>query len=182
VSGTVTVVRSEEDGDVHFDLALDSPYTGLVNNYNVLEQHGGLVAEIVPADEPGCTPGQAPRPASGSYDYGTCTGANVQTPSVGQHVTIIGPYVVDTNHGWTEIHPVWGIAQSGPAAAATPPPPPQPGLPSPALSPARANRGGPVVHPGAFCSPAGATGVTSAGTPMVCKTSPTDSRLRWRRA
>ena len=33
-----------------------------------------------------------------------------------------------------------------------------------------------------FCSPAGATGVTPAGTPMVCKTSPTDSRLRWRSA
>jgi len=37
-----------------------------------------------------------------------------------------------------------------------------------------------VVHPGAFCTPAGATGVTSAGTAMVCRTSPTDLRLRWR--
>jgi hypothetical protein len=73
ISGTVTVVRAEDDGDLHFDLALDSPYAGLVNNYNVLEQRGALVAEIVPADEPGCTPCQAPRPASGSYDNGTCT-------------------------------------------------------------------------------------------------------------
>jgi Protein of unknown function (DUF1524) len=39
-----------------------------------------------------------------------------------------------------------------------------------------------TVHPGAFCSTAGATGVTSAGTPMVCRTSATDSRLRWRSA
>jgi hypothetical protein len=28
--------------------------------------------------------------------------------------------------------------------------------------------GGPVVHPGAYCSPAGAVGVTKEGTPMVC--------------
>jgi hypothetical protein len=38
----------------------------------------------------------------------------------------------------------------------------------------------PVVHPGAFCSPAGAQGVTTRGTPMTCKTSATDSRARWR--
>lgn len=40
----------------------------------------------------------------------------------------------------------------------------------------------PVVHPGAFCSPAGALGVTAEGTLMVCKTTATDSRLRWRAA
>ena len=39
-----------------------------------------------------------------------------------------------------------------------------------------------IVHAGSFCSAAGATGVTSAGTPMVCRTSATDSRLRWRSA
>lgn len=39
-----------------------------------------------------------------------------------------------------------------------------------------------VVTPGAFCSPEGATGVTSAGTPMVCTTTATDSRARWRAA
>jgi hypothetical protein len=38
------------------------------------------------------------------------------------------------------------------------------------------------VHPGAFCSPEGATGVTSAGTPMVCSTKPGESRARWRSA
>jgi hypothetical protein len=39
-----------------------------------------------------------------------------------------------------------------------------------------------IVHPGAFCSSAGATGVTSRGTPMICRTTSTDSRLRWRSA
>jgi hypothetical protein len=41
---------------------------------------------------------------------------------------------------------------------------------------------GRVVHPGAFCSAEGARGVTSKGVPMVCTTSPTDSRLRWRKS
>ena len=39
-----------------------------------------------------------------------------------------------------------------------------------------------VVHPGAFCSPAGATGHTAKGTAMICRTSATDSRDRWRSA
>lgn len=38
------------------------------------------------------------------------------------------------------------------------------------------------VHPGSFCSPAGALGRTSAGTLMRCKTKPGDSRNRWRAA
>lgn len=37
-----------------------------------------------------------------------------------------------------------------------------------------------VVHAGSFCSTKGATGVTSAGSPEVCRTSSTDARLRWR--
>jgi hypothetical protein len=38
----------------------------------------------------------------------------------------------------------------------------------------------PTVSPGAFCSPAGATGVSSSGVSYTCKTSPTDTRNRWR--
>ncbi len=37
-----------------------------------------------------------------------------------------------------------------------------------------------VVHPGAFCAPVGATGVTDKGTAMVCGTTPNSpSRNRW---
>ncbi|WP_236579814.1 PASTA domain-containing protein [Streptomyces sp. HM190] len=38
-----------------------------------------------------------------------------------------------------------------------------------------------TVHPGSFCSPAGATGVSKAGTPMVCGPG-SDGRNRWRSA
>ena len=37
-----------------------------------------------------------------------------------------------------------------------------------------------TVHPGAFCSPKGAIGVTTRGTTMICKTTPQDARARWR--
>jgi hypothetical protein len=37
-----------------------------------------------------------------------------------------------------------------------------------------------TVTPGAFCSPAGATGKSANGTSYTCKTSDTDTRNRWR--
>ena len=48
-------------------------------------------------------------------------------------------------------------------------------------SPSPTKRSAPrTVHPGAFCSPKGATGVTTRGTPMICKTTSQDARARWR--
>ncbi|HET9731222.1 MAG TPA: hypothetical protein VFP54_00985 [Acidimicrobiales bacterium] len=118
VSGTVESVRSESDGDTHFDLAVDPPFSHLLKPANSSGQHGWLVAEIVPADQPGCTPGQPPRPSSGSYDYGICTGAGEMAPSVGQHVYVTGPYVLDEDHGgWAEIHPVWAVSDEAPTTA-----------------------------------------------------------------
>ena len=57
-----------------------------------------------------------------------------------------------------------------PAPPSPTPPPSQPTSPSPP------DEG--TVHPGAFCSPQGATGHTSAGTPMVCEPA-SDGRDRW---
>jgi hypothetical protein len=75
-----------------------------------------------------------------------------------------------------------------PAVKATPTPPkPAPTTAPPVVAPLKPTptptvSGPKVVHAGSFCTPAGATGVTSTSKPMVCKTSPTDSRLRWRAA
>ncbi len=41
---------------------------------------------------------------------------------------------------------------------------------------------GPIVHPGAFCAPKGATGWTSAGTLMKCSVGAGQDRARWRSA
>lgn len=49
--------------------------------------------------------------------------------------------------------------------------------PSPSPTPSSPPDEG-VVHPGAFCSPLGATGHTTAGTPMVCGPA-SDGRDRW---
>jgi hypothetical protein len=93
VAGTVADVRHEDDGDFHINIDLDPQYAGLINDRN--GEHGALVVELVPADEPGCTVGQPPRPASGTYDYGSCTGADETAPTTGAHVAITGPYVLD---------------------------------------------------------------------------------------
>jgi hypothetical protein len=75
--------------------------------------------------------------------------------------------------GWAHSNGVSSTAPSAPArTTSSPAPPPQPSPPSTSSSP--------VVHPGAFCAPEGARGVTDRGTPMTCKPSATDSRNRWR--
>ena len=122
VAGTVRSVHAEPDGDVHFDLQVDPPYTNLLTPASYSGQHGWLVDEIVPADEPGCTPGTPPRPPTGTYDYGICSGADESAPARGGHVWVTGPYVLDEGHqGWAEIHPVWAVSESAPST--TPPPP-----------------------------------------------------------
>jgi hypothetical protein len=57
-----------------------------------------------------------------------------------------------------------------------PPPPPKPKPKPPSPPPSPPDEG--VVHPGAFCSPEGATGHTSEGTAMVCEPA-SDGRDRW---
>jgi hypothetical protein len=109
VTGVIESIRHEPDGDYHVDVLLDSRYASLLNQGNLSAQHGWLVTEIVPADEPGCTRGQPPKPAHGTYDYGYCTGADIASPPIGTHVSVTGPYVLDQDHGWMEIHPIWRI-------------------------------------------------------------------------
>ena len=60
-----------------------------------------------------------------------------------------------------------------PPSVPQPSEPPQPSQPSPP------DEG--IVHPGAFCSPEGATGHTTAGTAMACEPA-SDGRDRWRSA
>lgn len=78
----------------------------------------------------------------------------------------------------TVSHVVLTVAKAKPKVAHSAPPKPKPvAKPKPVSHPDLG-----VVHPGAFCAPEGATGHTTRGTPMTCKTSSTDSRARWRSA
>jgi hypothetical protein len=72
-------------------------------------------------------------------------------------------------------------AVSGPSTGGAPSPvPPAPARPTraPAPPPPSAR----IVHPGAFCSPPGAHGVTAAGTVMKCALDSKGKHYRWRRA
>ena len=136
VTGTVAYVTHEDDGDIHVDLSLPPSEAHLLNEANVTDQYGQLVTEIVPADEPGCTPGSPPRPAHGSYNYGVCTGADITAPPVGARVAVTGPYVLDADHGWMEIHPDWPIRIiSGLPVSPTPTVPPTTAPPATASPP-----------------------------------------------
>ncbi len=118
VTGTVEYVRREDDGDVHVELSLPANESHLLDAANVADEYGHLVTVIVPADQPDCTPGEPPplpptAYRSYSYSYGICTGADVATPALGARVVVTGPYVLDADHGWMEIHPVWSVTLEG---------------------------------------------------------------------
>jgi len=86
VSGTVASVRVEADGDYHVNIRPDAGYQESLNQRNVTVQHGGLVVEVIPADQ-----------------------ALVAPPRTGEHVQVTGAFVLDRDHGWLEIHPAWII-------------------------------------------------------------------------
>lgn len=100
VTGTVHLVRAEPDGDYHIRLVLDPPYADLVNDRNRTEQQGGLVVEIV-----------CDNPVSQQDAVATCASVSsalrLPPPSLGAHISVTGPYVLDTSHGWMEIHPLY---------------------------------------------------------------------------
>jgi hypothetical protein len=80
-------VRHEEDGDVHIDVN-----TGglLTNSVNGSEQGGDLVVEFMPRD-----------------------GGHLPAPAVGARIRLTGAWVLDADHGWNELHPVWSETLSG---------------------------------------------------------------------
>lgn len=131
VTGTVAWLGFERDGDIHIYVALVPGDSHLLNEVNYSKVNGQLIAEIVPADQKGCTPGRPPPPPSdptfrgADYNFGTCTGAGLSAPPEGARVILTGPYVDDTSHGWMEIHPVWAMTiVPGVHTTYTPSPPP----------------------------------------------------------
>lgn len=117
VSGTVDCVQHEDDGDVHIRLRVDAAYRHVLTPANAFQQcpgHSGphLVVEIIPQH------GHLP------FLTNSATRGGFQTPAApvaGEHITVTGPYVWDTNAlhdliypgknvaNWAEIHPAWNI-------------------------------------------------------------------------
>ena len=102
-AGLVTDVRSEEDGDLHVIVRLDSAYRRLLNSTNYSQQHGGLVVELMARD-----------------------GGHLPAPTTGARIAIVGAWVSDSVHGWREIHPVFAeildgrVYRSGPQFGGSP--------------------------------------------------------------
>jgi hypothetical protein len=101
-SGVVDDVRQEADGDYHIILAPDPAYSNLTNSGN--QQHvtnGDLVVEIICA-----LPVTQPDAVSACQNYSNA----ITIPSINDHITVTGPYVLDTQHyNWAEIHPVYTL-------------------------------------------------------------------------
>ena len=100
-SGIVDSVLQEADGDYHVRLALDPQYSNLTNSANDQYQSYDLVVEIICA-----------LPVTQSTAVSACQNYtnNITIPSINDHITITGPYVLDTSHNnWAEIHPVYTL-------------------------------------------------------------------------
>lgn len=97
VSGVVDVVNTEADGDIHIRLTQDPQFKDLLNDKNISEQHGDLVLEPV-----------CQRRVTQKDAIAACQGFTkfLTIPRPGTHVFVTGSYVLDTAHGWREIHPV----------------------------------------------------------------------------
>jgi hypothetical protein len=82
VPGVVLSVTQEHDDDQHIRLGEVDPKW--LNEVNISRARGSLVVEIVPY-------------------------IPVAIPPIGARITVIGPWVLDTETGWLEVHPVWQI-------------------------------------------------------------------------
>jgi hypothetical protein len=86
VTGLVRDTNIEHDGDVHISLGgVDAKWLNAVNLKRVKHD---LVVEIVP-------------------------GTPIAAPPVNSRVTVVGPWVLDTETGWLEIHPAWAVIPAG---------------------------------------------------------------------
>ena len=185
VTGVVTSIRTEPDGDYHINVRLDAKYAGLINDRNRTGEGGNLVVEVVPADEPGCTPGKPPRPPYDTYDFGVCTGADIAAPPTGAHISVTGPYVLDANHGWMEIHPVWRLSVLS-SSGSTVPPKPASSVRITSISPNPVNPGQNITliaqtSAGASCSirVTYASGTVSQAQGLYTKNASSSGRVSW---
>lgn len=162
VRGTVEGVQSEPDGDVHLLLKLPASRSGLLNDGNLADTHGDLVAEIICVGT--VTQADAKSACAGHVNQ-------IAVPSAGERIRISGTYVLDADHGWMEIHPVSRLSVLSAAA----PPPSAPAAPA-ACYPKTSS--GNCYEPGEFCpeADAGMRGITGNGEAIICED---NNGLRW---
>ena len=100
VTGTIEKKFRERDGDYHIRLRVDSQFEQMLNGKNRTAQNGTLVIEAV------CQ-GRVLQVDAVASCRGF--GKTWEIPAHGSHVRVTGPYVLDLDHGWMEVHPMNSI-------------------------------------------------------------------------
>jgi len=120
LTGTIDSETVQADGDYHVRLRLDPGQTcagqPCIDAKNVSDQAGDLILEPV-----------CENPITQADAVAACQGYHnpLVLPPVSSHVSVMGPFVLDTDHGWNEIHPLESIAVVlAPTPAASPSPSP----------------------------------------------------------
>jgi hypothetical protein len=120
VTGTIESKTPQADGDYHVRLKLDPGQTcagqPCLNGGNKSEQAGDLLLEPV-----------CENPITQADAVAACQGYHnpLVLPAAGSHVEVIGPFVLDMDHGWNEIHPLESAnVVPGPSPSESPSPTP----------------------------------------------------------
>jgi len=103
VTGVVMQQYSNDDGDIGIRVAVDPPYARLLNNGNRTNLNGWLQTEAICQTRFGAN-ALEPQRACGDFK------GTVPVPQVGARVVVTGTYVLDSNHGWMELHPITLLA------------------------------------------------------------------------
>lgn len=92
--------RHEKDGDGHCFIKLDKGQEKYLNNRNMENEDGNLVVEPICVYR---TTQADAIPACKDWHQ------QIALPKIGSHVRVTGVWVLDTQHGHMEIHPVTSI-------------------------------------------------------------------------
>jgi hypothetical protein len=120
LTGTIDSEVPQPDGDYHVRLHLDPGQTcagrPCLDTDNMSQQAGDLILEPV-----------CENPITQSDAVAACQGYHnpLVLPPVGSHVEVIGPFVLDMDHRWNEIHPLESVTvvpAPTPSEAPTPSP------------------------------------------------------------
>lgn len=177
VTGTVDLVRSEADGDYHVRLHLEPGQLCAGQNCldatNMSQQAGDLVVE--PVCEHSISQADAVSACSGYHN-------TEMVPPVGTHTTVTGPWVLDQDHGWNEIHPAEMIDSSSMPTGSAPPPAPAPATFSVTITASQYGYVAAKTSPGAVCSaqaqlPSGR--ISTASALQIQDTAGSDGMVSW---
>jgi hypothetical protein len=98
-AGIAVDVAHEDDGDYHLWFKPDPGFEYLLNSEDHFQAQPAMLAEITPDCPESTNPPDAQSAAR-------CPKSTLQIPVIGDHIVIDGPWVLDVDHGWREIHPV----------------------------------------------------------------------------